>query len=180
MKLIFIFGLPASGKLTIAKSLASISGYKLFHNHLVVDTLLSVFDFGSPAFIVLREQFWLSVFEEIAKDSSNGGVIFTFCPDNTVTDDFFHKVVTLFSNQSVQEILFVEVACPHEVLLQRMNSESRQEFKKLTDLPLFEHLMSSGALRSPALPPPALTVDSSQLSPLDAARQIARHIGIEC
>jgi hypothetical protein len=40
MKLTFIYGLPATGKLTIAVELAAMTGYKLFHNHLVVDLLL--------------------------------------------------------------------------------------------------------------------------------------------
>lgn len=62
MKLIFIYGLPVMGKLTVAQELMAITGYKVFHNHLVVDTLLSVFEFGSPEFVELREQFWLSIF----------------------------------------------------------------------------------------------------------------------
>lgn len=40
MKLVFIYGMPAAGKLTVAKELAGLSGYKLFHNHQVVDLLL--------------------------------------------------------------------------------------------------------------------------------------------
>lgn len=34
MRLIFIYGLPATGKLTVAQELAKRTGYKLFHNHL--------------------------------------------------------------------------------------------------------------------------------------------------
>ena len=54
MKLIFLYGLPATGKLTVAHELAAITGFKVFHNHLVVDVLLTVFDFGSPDFVRLR------------------------------------------------------------------------------------------------------------------------------
>ena len=32
MKLVFIYGLPGVGKLTVAKELSIITGYKLFHN----------------------------------------------------------------------------------------------------------------------------------------------------
>ncbi len=39
MKLVFIYGPPASGKLTVARELAALTGYKLFHNHLVVEAL---------------------------------------------------------------------------------------------------------------------------------------------
>ena len=61
MKLIVLFGMPATGKLTVGQELAALTGFKLFHNHLVVDLLLSVFEFGSPGFVELREKIWLSV-----------------------------------------------------------------------------------------------------------------------
>ena len=61
MRLIFVYGLPATGKLTVARELALITGFQVFHNHLAVDLLLSVFEFGSRPFVELREQIWLSV-----------------------------------------------------------------------------------------------------------------------
>ena len=44
VKLIFVYGLPATGKLTVARELSSLTGYKVFHNHLVVDLLQSTID----------------------------------------------------------------------------------------------------------------------------------------
>ena len=67
MKLIFISGLPGVGKLTVAKEVSALTGYKLFHNHLVVDLLLSVFEFGTAQFVELRESIWLSVFEHACR-----------------------------------------------------------------------------------------------------------------
>ncbi len=32
MRLIFLFGLPATGKLTVAQELKALSGFQLFHN----------------------------------------------------------------------------------------------------------------------------------------------------
>ena len=79
MKLIFIHGPAAAGKLTVGRALEDLTGFRLFHNHLVVDTLLSVFPFGTPSFVALREQIWLSVFEAAAKDGIS--TIFTFAPE---------------------------------------------------------------------------------------------------
>jgi len=42
MKLVFIYGPPASGKLTVARELATLTGYRLFHNHLIVDAVAAV------------------------------------------------------------------------------------------------------------------------------------------
>jgi tRNA uridine 5-carbamoylmethylation protein Kti12 len=36
VKLIFISGMPAVGKLTVAQELAKLTGYRPFHNHLTV------------------------------------------------------------------------------------------------------------------------------------------------
>lgn len=59
MRLLFLYGPPAAGKLTIARELAAATGFRVFHNHVTVDALLSVFEFGSPPFIELRERIWL-------------------------------------------------------------------------------------------------------------------------
>lgn len=44
MELIFIHGPAAVGKLTVARELSRQSGVAVFHNHLVVDALLAVFE----------------------------------------------------------------------------------------------------------------------------------------
>src|ERR1044071_3119830 len=76
MRLIFIHGPPAVGKLTVARELAELTGLPLFHNHLAVDVLTPVFEFGSPSFVKRRELIWLSVFQEAAKNDVS--LIFTF------------------------------------------------------------------------------------------------------
>ncbi len=68
MNLIFIHGSPAVGKLTVARELAKLTGFRLFHNHLTVDLVSSIFDFGSEPFVLLREQIWLAAFAEAARN----------------------------------------------------------------------------------------------------------------
>ena len=74
MKLIFLYGPAASGKLTIARELATLTGFALFHNHLVVDAVAAVFPFGSERFVKLREQFWLAMFHEAAEAGYSQGL----------------------------------------------------------------------------------------------------------
>lgn len=47
MDLVFSHGAVASGKLTTAQALEERLRYPVFHNHLVVDLLTTVFPFGS-------------------------------------------------------------------------------------------------------------------------------------
>src|SRR3546814_20954048 len=62
VRLVFSHGAAASGKLTVARELAALTGLPLFHNHLVVDALLAVFPFGSPGFVLQPETKWMAVF----------------------------------------------------------------------------------------------------------------------
>ena len=64
MRLVFLHGAPAVGKLTVARELAALTGFRLFHNHLTVDLASSLFSFGSEPFILLREKIWLAAFAE--------------------------------------------------------------------------------------------------------------------
>ena len=170
MKLIFLYGLPATGKLTIGEKLARLTGYKLFHNHIAVDPLLSVFDFGSEPFIELRESFWLSVFEHAAR-AHISGLIFTFVPERTVRPQFITNLVELAARTRI-EILSVEVTCPIPVLKQRLDNPSRRPFQKINSIELFDALYSSGALSSFPMGRPELTIDTGKLSAEEAAQQI--------
>ncbi|MBN9539607.1 MAG: shikimate kinase, partial [Alphaproteobacteria bacterium] len=67
MKLVFFYGPVASGKLTIARLVAERTGLPLFHNHLIVDAVAAVFPFGSKAFVMLRERFWLETISTAAE-----------------------------------------------------------------------------------------------------------------
>ncbi len=50
--LIFIFGPPAVGKMTVGQELAKITDYKLFYNHMTIDLITPFFRFGSYPFVV--------------------------------------------------------------------------------------------------------------------------------
>jgi len=176
MKLIFIYGLPATGKYTVAKELAALTGIKLFHNHQVVDMLLSVFDFGSEPFVALREDIWLSVFEE-ASAANLPALIFTFNPENSVSPSFIPNVIDTLT-QSGSQVDFVELHCPLTELKTRMDNASRQQHKKLTSVPLFEQLHAEGVFDTAHMPKPRLSIDTSSCAPAEAAAQIAHAINL--
>ena len=176
MRLIFLYGLPATGKLTIAQELSLLTGYRLFHNHLAVDLLLSVFDFGTAPFVRLREDIWLSVFAEAAS-SDLPGLIFTFAPEDTVTPDFISNAIQTVTDHD-GEILFVELTCPIPELRERLNQPSRHGFAKLTSVELFDQLHASGSFHALSLPEPVLTIDTSSTTAHDAAREIARALSL--
>jgi hypothetical protein len=168
--LVFLYGLPATGKLTVAQELSKITGYKVFHNHLVVDLLLSTFDFGSPPFIELREKIWLSVFDQ-ACCSQLPGLIFTFNPENTVRESFLSETIETV-RRSGGQVKFVELICDLIELKRRIDSPSRLQYKKLNSLPLFEKLHADGVFDAPRMPKAHVRVDTVLHSPADAAAMI--------
>lgn len=176
MKLIFIYGLPATGKLTVAQELAALTGYRLFHNHLTVDLLLSVFDFGSEGFVKLREEIWRSVFEQ-AGQSELPGLIFTFAPEWSVRPEFIGDTVELV-RRGGGEVEFVKLTCPLAELKARMESASRRGHGKLTSVSLFERMHADGSFDDSHMPEPRLTLDTSVSDPKEAALQIVRGLGL--
>ncbi|MGH9336654.1 MAG: shikimate kinase, partial [Vicinamibacteria bacterium] len=108
MNLVFLHGPAAVGKLTVGRELSRITGYRLFHNHLVVDAVSAVFDFGSEPFVELRERLWLSFFAEAARQEVS--LIFTFAPEKTVRSSFIGDAVAAVEVAG-GKVLFVELTC---------------------------------------------------------------------
>ena len=170
-----LFGMPATGKMTVGQELAARTGYRLFHNHLVVDLLLSVFEFGSPGFVRLREKFWLSVIHGACLERLPG-MIFTFAPETTVRPQFIGNLVETVTAEG-GTVDFVELTCPVAELKRRMDTVSRRQFKKLTSVEMFEQLHAGGNLELP-MPQARMTVDTSACSAAEAAVRIARELGL--
>ncbi|MBW4038848.1 MAG: AAA family ATPase [Acidobacteria bacterium] len=174
MKLVFLYGLPATGKYKVAKELATLTGYRLFHNHLVVDMLLSVFDFGSEPFVALREDIWLSVFEE-ASAAGLPGMIFTFNPETSVSGSFTNNAVEAIVSAG-GSIDFVELTAPHEELLRRIDRPSRHLHGKLVSAQVFEQLHADGVFDTSHMPKPRLSIDTSTCTPAEAAATIVKQL----
>ena len=74
MKLVFLFGDGAVGKMTVGQELAKRTGLRLFHNHMTIEPVIEIFgDYHSRTVQRLREV----VFEEFAQ-TDQYGMIFTY------------------------------------------------------------------------------------------------------
>lgn len=172
MKLVFIYGMPATGKLTVAKELSALTGYKLFHNHLVVDLLLEVFEFGTKPFVELREKMWLDVFRSA---SESEGLIFTFAPEKTVRQEFIDKTVLQVTSVG-GEVIFVELQCDNREIEQRLGSDERRHYKKLASVEQFRQLLNVNTFDSPRMPEPQVRIDTSRNTARDSAIKISRFL----
>ena len=175
MKLIFIWGGAASGKLTVGRELAKLTGLPLFHNHLVVDALLERLPFGDPEFVRLREAMWMAGFETAA--SAGQSLIFTFAPENTVQEGFPERVVDLVRGHG-GEVKFVRLLVTAEEQERRLGNDSRREFRKLVSLDLLRELRTQFAASEAAMPAADIVIDTELDAADVAALQIARAFGL--
>ncbi len=173
MHLLFLHGPAAAGKYTVAKELAALTGFELYHNHLIVDEVLKVHAFGTPGFISERDHRWREFFTQFP-GSGRANIIFTFNPENTVPQAF---IDWLFAEPVRRGVKFisVEITADETTIESRIASQQRQQFKKLTDVALYRQLRDSGVFATPLIPRTDLRIDSGKLAPAEAAGRIAAH-----
>ena len=159
MHFIFIHGFPGVGKFTIGTRLekdAHFNGrYKFFHNHLVIDSIFSLFDYPSPPFVKLRELHWLQIFEEAFKQKlynpdydKYDGIIFTFGFEYSVSDTFLPNLVELVNKYKVR-LTFIELLCSQDILLnERACTKEREEKGKWADKEFILNFINEGKIKS--------------------------------
>ncbi|MDQ2855137.1 MAG: AAA family ATPase [Acidobacteriota bacterium] len=172
MQLVFIHGAPAVGKLTVAGELAALTGFRLFHNHLTVDLVGSVFTFGSEPFVRLREEIWLATFREAVRHRVS--LIFTFNPESTVHERFIQDSIDVVTREG-GELVFVELTCDEGELETRIENPSRGEFDKLRSVEQYRSLREAGAFQYPRIVSD-LSLDTTNSSPVDVAHRIRKHL----
>jgi hypothetical protein len=169
MRLLFIYGPVASGKLTIARRVAERTGLPLFHNHLIVDAVAAVFPFGSQEFIRLRERFWIETISTAAEVGQS--LIFTFAPEATVADDFPARVSRLVEAVG-GEVIFVALDVEPNEQERRLVDPTRMAFGKLRSPEILRDLRNSMAACMQAMPQPAMRFDTGEITPEQAADAI--------
>src|SRR4051794_15588764 len=108
MKLIFIYGAPAVGKLTVARELAEEIGFKVFHNHLSIDCVEPIFDFGTKSFGKLVDLIRFEIVSEAARVGQN--LIYTFCYAKDLDDPHVNKILEAVESNG-GEVVFVLLVC---------------------------------------------------------------------
>ena len=176
MKLIIIYGPPAAGKLTVATDLAEKTGYKLFHNHLSIDCVKPVFDFGTPPFLRMIELIRYGMIAEAAREDVS--LIHTFVYAFGEDDEHFARLIASCEDNG-GEVHLVLLTCSDEVLRQRIGSESRVRIGKLTSPESIDRLRDRYELHSPYPDRESLVIETDEVPPVDAARMIVEHFGLK-
>ncbi|MEH6993873.1 AAA family ATPase [Neobacillus drentensis] len=129
MKFVLIFGPQAVGKMTVGQELAKITGLKLFHNHMTIEMVTPIFDFGTKEGQRLVSLFRKEIFEAAAK-SDLEGLIFTYVWAFNHSSDwnYVNEVCKIFESRG-GTVYFVELEADLNERLERNKSPHRLEHK---------------------------------------------------
>jgi hypothetical protein len=174
MKLVFIYGAPGTGKLTVAREVSRLTGLRLFHNHLTVDLAASLFDHGSPEYFDYVRHLRLEAFERAAK--ANIDLIFTFWYSSISgpSVERYRNVIETAGG----EVLFTRLHCRPEILEQRVTSPSRQNWKISSVQELRDAFAQYPTSFVDTIPGTQLEIDNSDLEPRVVAEQIVTNFGL--
>ena len=122
MKLLFLFGNAAVGKMTVGQELMKITDLRLFHNHMTIEPVIEIFGkYNNETIFMLRDV----IFEQFAK-SDCYGMIFTFmwAFDQPSDWDYVEHIKSIFKPYNT-EFFYVELVSTQEIRLLRNKTENR-------------------------------------------------------
>ena len=172
---VLLYGPPAAGKLTVARILADQCGLRLLDNHTSTDPALRLFDFGTADFVTLVENLRFELFEAAARARLDVVSTFVFAhPDDR---DYLERLQARLNDQDCR-IDFVQLLPSRSVLEERVITASRTATEKIHDLDLWRQVVDRYDVVTP-INESDLSIDNSELSPVEAAQRIARELEID-
>jgi hypothetical protein len=176
MKLLFLHGSPATGKLTVAKALLQSVAGRLFDNHAAIDLARTIFEFGAPGFWELVHSVRYATLD-VAAEHGVALVVTTFCyvePDDRAQFEKFEEIMQRHGG----ELLPVFLHCSSEEAARRVGNPDRVERRKLTSpASLIKEL---DTYKFVAVPRPGCLLLDTEVKPAAAtAQEIIRHFRLD-
>ncbi|MBP7846090.1 MAG: AAA family ATPase [Candidatus Pacebacteria bacterium] len=176
-KIIFIYGYIAVGKLTVAKELRKLTGFKIMHNHLIIDFTNQLF--GKEKNInkkKIREWLHISLIKEMVKNGEN--LICTHAySDNYISstgnkDTVFLKKIASLVKSSNGSFFPVHLMCEKKEMLKRVKNKSRSLYGKLLDSSILKSLLDKYDYSTPAKIKNNIQIDTTYIKPKKVAQMI--------
>jgi len=122
MKLLFLFGNAAVGKMTVGQKLMKITDMRMLHNHIVIEPVLEVFgEFNKDIMARLRNV----ILEEFAASGKYGLIVTAMIDfDSQSSWDYIARIREMFEKYD-SEFYYAELVASQEIRLQRNVTENR-------------------------------------------------------
>jgi hypothetical protein len=182
--IIYLIGIPAVGKYTVAKEIGRMTGAKVVDNQLINFPVYSVIGYdgtanfrfpqGAESHIEKIQRAVLAVIRDFCPP--DGSFVFTNVLDAKAPGDkaWFRRIERL-ARQRKARFFPVWLTCDEEMIRQRKNTPERRARRKdsdLTNIAWYVHEFE--VLRMPH--PNALTLDTSRCGPKQTARRILEYV----
>src|SRR5437879_5206486 len=128
MRLVFIYGAPAVGKLTVATELAKITSFAVFDDHPAINSLQPVFGSRPTSMDRVVEQMRLAVIEEAAREHVD--LVFTFVYAHPQDMRYVDRICDAVRRHG-GEICFVHLTCSRDEQEARVLHPDRAQFKSV-------------------------------------------------
>ena len=171
MKLLVIYGPPASGKLTVANEIIKVSKFKLFHNHKSIDVYEDILGYGTEEFWEKVNKLRFDIFELAAKKNIN--LIFTVCYESS-DKEYIEKIEKIIKKNN-GSIYFVQLAPPKDVLFKRVIEESRKNFGKIKTIESLTEDLEKNDYYTPFKHINSITIDNSNKPASEVAKEIINY-----
>jgi chloramphenicol 3-O-phosphotransferase len=186
--LIVLTGPPASGKAAIGHALATLTGFRFFHNHMTAEAAAALFGWATPAYVEAVGEMRMMLLSRALALADAPDIIFTYAWafDDAQDCAFVAGLVKLFGDQGCK-VFFVELLASTEARMAREGTPLRLALK-----PAKRDVESARALHqvvdakyqlnsSEAFPHPYpqrhLLLDTERQSPEASARLVMSHYG---
>lgn len=178
--LIYLIGFPATGKLTIAKSIVRKAGATLIDNHLINNPIFQIVRKSGGEAIPdaawgkadeIRKIVFDTMVELAAREQNF--VLTNQLVDHKGDRQLFDLVKTT-ANRREAKFVPVGIWCPKEVSLKRVSNQDREGNRKLTDPSRLEEIMNQWD-ELPVSHQNFIRLDTSTKSPDECANQIIEY-----
>ena len=167
MKVIFLYGPPASGKLTIAKKLAEKTGISLFHNHLTFDLAEVLYEPFTQPFYDYCADLRLDVFGDAKL--AHQDLIFTFFYIPPDDDNFVNQIIRIAGEDNVK---FVKIEASSDTLLDRVENKDRAKYSKINSKDVLTRYLKENNWSESIEKTDSLIISTDNLTPDDAVQKI--------
>jgi hypothetical protein len=164
-QLVFLYGPPAVGKLTVAEELARRRPFRVLHNHVTIDAVLTVLPFGTNAFWHVVGRFRRDLVNAAAREGIDLVYTYVFAPGDEPHVDAIAGAYEAVGGT----VTFVQLTAPREEIFLRVGSTSRAAHGKITETEVLERMLAEHDVFAPIPQRESLTIDLGVRSAAEAA-----------
>lgn len=168
-----VYGPPAVGKLTVATEVAARTGYRLVHNHVSIDPVLSILDWDDEGFFRAVGEVRTALFDAAAREGVS--IVATYAYAAGVDDVSVARLAGAYADRGGR-VRYVRLTAPTEVLLERVTDDGRRAHGKMASVDDLRGFLAEYDFTSPIPETTGPTIDTSRTAPAEAARIVAQHL----